>query len=178
MNPFVSVLREARVKRWCVKPACTTCGAAQFRSALETLAGPFGGPLVDALSDLTPLDITVFADWPDAIELTFRNLPVGRELVLDKWLEHVGGDLRFDDVILFRIIRHFGPGSNTRKRWLSALVPIAVQARDFSLVESLLLIMRHESVAYPELIAVADSLCAQSPQMRRVMRNAGLNNPP
>lgn len=58
MNPLLEVIRTAHERNWCTKPACTTCGAREYRQALATLSGPLGGGLVSALSDLEPHEVT------------------------------------------------------------------------------------------------------------------------
>jgi hypothetical protein len=112
-----------------------------------------------------------FTDWADAVEVALRDLPLHVEVVLDAWLRRVGNVVRFDDVMLYRIVRHLRQDSIVRARWVEALIPVATRLNDFSLVESLLLTLRSDATKCPELLAAATALARESNQMRRVLRN-------
>ena len=167
----------AAVERWCVRPYCTTCGSTEFRRALGELGGPLGGPLTDALCALQPPDVMWFPDWPDALEVALRDLPLGVEVVLGTWLGRVGQVVRFDDVVLYRIVRHLRENSDLRTRWVETLVPVATKLNDFSLIESLILTLRGHASSYPSLVAAATALAEGSNQVGRVLRNSGLRSP-
>jgi hypothetical protein len=175
-NPFVAIVSEAGEKGWCVRPYCTTCGAHAYRKALRRLAGPLGGPLCDALCQLSPSDLIKLPGWDDALEVAIRDLPIAAQVtsVLSAWLLNVGRFSRFDDVVLYRIVRDLPASHEQRDRWLLAAVPNAVKERDESLIETLLLILRSRCVQFPELIVAAKEIAKSSKQMRRVLRNVGV----
>jgi len=77
----------------------------------------------------------------------------------------------FGDVVLFRIVRFLSEGDCVRESWIQAAVPIAVNTRDHSLIETLLLVLRGSASRFPELVAVAIELTANSKQINRVVRN-------
>ena len=64
-NPLYDIIRKANEQKWCMTPYCTTCGAREYRKALKDLAGPLGGGLANALSDINPQDITSIPNWQD-----------------------------------------------------------------------------------------------------------------
>jgi len=166
-------VRAAAERKWCVQPYCTTCGAREYRAALSELAGPLGGPLCDALCQVPTDDLVRVPRWDEALEVAIRDLPLGAqvEAVLRAWLPRVGSVLRFDDVVLFRIVRALPVTSLTRDAWIVAAVPGAVSNRDLSLVETLLLVLGPAANRFPELVRVASELSNDSEQMRRVLRN-------
>jgi hypothetical protein len=172
-NPFVSIVTEAATKNWCVKPYCTTCGAKKYRSALGNLAGPLGGPLCEALCQVSAAELVQVLRWDEALEVAIRDLPIDNqvETVLTAWLPEVGSRLRFDDVVLYRIVRMLPESNPVREEWILAAVPIAVATRDHSLVETLLLVLGSTAGRFPELVAVASELATDSKQMRRVLQN-------
>jgi hypothetical protein len=172
-NPFLSIVVEAAAKRWCVTPYCTTCGAHEYRAALRQLAGPLGGPLCDALSAVSPAELTCVPHWEEALEVAIRDLPIGSqvEAVLGAWLPHVGLTPRFDDVVLYRIVRSLGQSSSIRESWIRAAIPCATRTRDHSLVETLLLVLGPSVSRFPELVVVASELATDSKQMHRVLKN-------
>jgi hypothetical protein len=172
-NPFLSIVREAADKKWCVQPYCTTCGARDYRAALSKLAGPLGGALCDALSQISVDDLIRVPRWDEALEVAIRDLPIGAQVdaVLKAWLPRVGSIPRFDDVVLFRIVRALPATSATRDAWILAAVPVAVSSRDTSLVETLLLVLGLSANRFPDLVRVASELSNESKQMRRVLRN-------
>ncbi len=149
----------------------------EFRSALRELGGPLGGPLTGALSTLQPQDVMWFSDWADALEVALWDLPLGIDVVLNAWLSRVGQVVRFDDIVLYRVVRNLGENSDLRARWIEALVPVATNLSDFSLIESLILTLRRDSARYPMLLAAATALAPGSSQMQRVLRNCGLATP-
>jgi hypothetical protein len=168
-NPFLLIAREAAEKKWCVRPYCTTCGAHEYRRALSELAGP----LCDALCSVSADDLILVSGWDEALEVAIRDLPIGPQVdtVLRAWLPRVGSTPRFDDVVLFRIVRALPASSATRDAWIAAAVPGAVRNRDVSLVETLLLVLGPAANRFPDLVQVAAELSNNSEQMRRVLRN-------
>ncbi|MBA3018706.1 MAG: hypothetical protein KKH20_05845, partial [Proteobacteria bacterium] len=73
-NPFIDLVRKASSLNWCMKPYCTTCGAMDFRSALQEVGGKLGGPLADALADVNLDELTSMPNWEDAIQIAVRDL--------------------------------------------------------------------------------------------------------
>jgi hypothetical protein len=108
--------------------------------------------------------------------VAIRDLPIAAQVtsVLSAWLLNVGRFSRFDDVVLYRIVRDLPASHEQRDRWLLAAVPNAVKERDESLIETLLLILRSRCVQFPELIVAAKEIAKSSKQMRRVLRNVGV----
>ncbi len=178
-NPFVSIVAEASTKNWCVKRYCTTCGSREYRVALAQLAGPLGGPLCDALCALSPDELTRLSRWDEALEVAIRDLPLGTqvETVLNAWLPQVGLKPGFDDVVLFRIVRSLRQGNPIRENWVRAAIPGAVNTKNHSLIETLVLVLGSGATAFPELIAAASELATNSKQMSRVLHNV-LGEPP
>jgi hypothetical protein len=113
--------------------------------------------------------------WDEALEVAIRDLPVRNhvETVLNAWLARVGSSPRFDDVVLYRIVRVLPKGNSVREAWILAAVPGAVATQDHSLVETLLLVLGPDAGRFPELVGVASELATDSKQMRRVLRSVG-----
>ncbi len=166
-------MEHAAEMKWCVKPRCTTCGAQKFRGALRNLGGPLGGPVCDALCELSPVELVRLPRWDEALETAILDLRVeGQvEAVLGAWLPHVGRTPRFDDVVLFRFVRFLGTTSPIRESWIKAAIPPAVAMKDHSLVESLLFVLGPDVIRFPKLATVATELAISSKQMRRVLAN-------
>ena len=114
-----------------------------------------------------------YPSWEEALEVAIRDLPIGShvETVLNAWLPRVGSSPRFDDVVLYRIVRALPEDNSVREAWILAAVPGAVATRDHSLVETLLLVLGSAASRFPELIGVASELATDSKQMRRVLQN-------
>lgn len=172
-NAFIDLLRTAETRKWCVKPFCTTCGAVEYRAALDDLVFAPPGPLYRLMSQVTQADLVPFRGWQDAVWLAFMALPLPShvESVLTAWVEHPATDVRLTDLVLFRIIKRIPP-SAVREAWIDRGVAMALQTGDFSLVESTVLVLGARTREYPELMAVAERMAADSSQMRRVLRNA------
>ena len=172
-NAFIDLLRTAEAKKWCVKPFCTTCGAMEYRSALADLVLAPPGPLFRLLGEVTQADLVPFREWQDALWLAFMTLLGSSQVdeVLAVWVERPASDVRLTDLVLFRIVRNMRV-SPTRQAWIDRAAGMALRTRDFSLVESLILVLGPQARQYPDLIAVAQELAAGSGQMRRVLRNA------
>jgi hypothetical protein len=81
--------------------------------------------------------------------------------------------LRFDDVVLYRIVRALDESSQQRELWVRAAIPYALLQRDHSLIETLLLVLGRGCVRFPELVAAAEDVARDSRQMTRVLRNVG-----
>lgn len=173
-NPFIELLRRAEEQNWCVQPYCTTCGARDFRSALREISGELGGPLVDALADLNLNELTSYAKWDDAIVIAVRTLPLSSQVIslLEAWLSRAIENVRFFDVVLFKFVRHLPEKYTIKEQWITKGISIAVRTKDFSLTESLILILRDKAVQHEQLIQLAKQFAADSKQMRRVLKNA------
>ncbi len=173
-NAFLLILREAVAKSWCMRPYCTTCGAMEFRSALQALGGKLGGPLVNALADVSLDELTSLPEWDDAVEIAVRDLafPAQAPSLLESWLARADQNLEFFDFVLYRIVRYLPEGHPVRAQWVTRAISIATQTRDFSLAESLILMLRDRALDHPELMDIAKAFAVTSAQMRRVLRNA------
>lgn len=173
-NPFLETLRRAAEQNWCVKPYCTTCGARDFRSALHAIGGELGGPLADALADVNVDELTSLAKWDDAIEIAVRDLPFPSQAtsLLESWLPSAEENIRFFDVVLYKLVRYLPEEHPVRAQWIAKGIAFAVQTGDFSLVESLILTLRGKAVQHEQLMRLAKQFAAESKQMKRVLRNA------
>lgn len=172
-NAFIDLLHTAQLNRWCVTPFCTTCGAHTYRAELRKLAFDPPGPLFRLLSQTTEAELEQFPDWQDALWIAFMDLPLGMlqvTEVLTAWSKRPPEDIRLTDFVLFRILRHRSD-SPLRNAWIERGVAMALRTHDFSLVETLLLVLRERARKYPDIIEIAQTLAATSAQMRRVLRN-------
>lgn len=174
INSFLKVLHRAAKENLCVDPYCTTCGARKFRSALRQVGGELGGPLADALADVNLDELTSLPKWAEAIEIAIRDLPLPGQSIslLEHWLARANENIRFFDIVLYKIVRYLPEEHPIRAQWISKGIVFAVETRDFSLVESLILTLRGKAVLHEELMHLANQFAARSKQMQRVLRNA------
>jgi hypothetical protein len=173
-DPFIAVLKHAQANKWCVEPGCTTCGATEFRKALHKVAGDVGGPLANSLSDIDLNELQACQHWADATEIALRDLPLGVpqiEGVLKAWLPQTHQHIRILDRVLFKIVRYLPATSSIRADWIRVSEEVALATKDFSLVESLVLVIGDRAVEHLELIGLAQQIAQESPQMRRVIHN-------
>lgn len=180
MNPFLEIVRTARERNWCTKPGCTTCGAREYRDALAELSGPLGGGLVKALANLEPGDLAGMSGWQGPLLIAVGDLPFSTQIndVVEAWLPHLAADVAFADLVLYRIVRRLPAGNPLRAKWIEGCRALALETRDFSLVESLILVLGMDALLDADLISVASAHAEHSAQMRRVLRNAcGLDIP-
>lgn len=173
-NPFIDIVRTAETNNWCTTPYCTTCLAREYRQALKELSGPLGGRLVNALSELSPSEISRENNWQNALLIAIIDLPMSMQLegILKIWSEKLDEDIDFSDFILFKVIRNISNRSNIWEKWVSGCVLLSLKTRNFSLVESLILVMGPRAIEHNELIQIAKDYAKSSPQMGRVLFNA------
>lgn len=172
-NPFIVLVRKASSLNWCMKPYCTTCGAIDFRSALQEVGGELGGPLADALADVDLDELTSMPNWEDAIQIAVRDLPLSGQAtaLFESWLERADQNPRFFDFVLYKLVRYLPEDHSVRVEWIERGVSLAIQICDFSLVESLVLTLRKKALQYDQLMALAKKFAKESKQMQRVLRN-------
>lgn len=173
VNSFLKVLHQAVKENWCVQPYCTTCGAREFRSALRQVGGEFGGLLANALAEVNLDELTSLPKWHDAIEIAVRDLPLLGQVtsLLEHWLGRANSNVRFFDVVLYKLVRYLPEEHPVRVEWIAEGIALAVETRDFSLVESLILTLRSNAVQHDRLMHLAKKLAIESKQMQRVLRN-------
>ena len=173
-NPFVQLVKRAQDLKWCTQPYCTTCGSLEYRNELKKLSGDLGGGLSNALSDLDPNEITEIDNWADALIVAFIDLPFSlqAEGILKSWYPKIRVNINFTDLVLFKIVRCFPKENEVRKKWISECISIALEKKDFSLVESLILLLGKDTFNYPELLELGKKFAATSDQMKRVLLNA------
>ena len=179
-NPFIQVVQQAYEQRWCVKMYCTTCGATEYRSALQEVGGELGGPLCDALSEVGTAELVAIPNWVDALVLAMMSLPLPDQMVsvLEAWLGQQHLSVRFVDVVLFKVVRRLPDSYRIKDEWINKGKTLAIETRDFSLTETLLLLLRDKVTECVEILDIAQSHAILSSQMRRVIRNVcGLKEP-
>jgi hypothetical protein len=173
-NPLYDIIRKAHEQKWCVTPYCTACGAHEYRNALQELSGPLGGGLADALADIDLQEISLLPNWQDALLVAIMDLPVSQQVesVLKAWLPKMSDNIALADLILYKIVRYMRKDNATRNNWIVRCIDIGINSRNFSLIESLLLLLRREAWNYRKLIAIAKEYSYSSAQMDRVLRNS------
>ena len=173
-NPLLEIMREASGRKWCMTPYCTACGSLKFLNKLKELAGPLGGPLANALEDLDIKELTSIPKWQDGLLIAVIDLPISMQLegILRAWLPKACGDIRFADYVLFRIVKLLPRQSDIRREWIETCMAMAVDVKDFSLVESLILVLGQDARMLPELMTIATDYARTSGQMRRVLLSA------
>lgn len=173
-NPLYDIIRKAHEQKWCVTPYCTTCGAREYRNALRELSGSMGGDLADALADIDLQEISLLPNWQDALLVAIMDLPISQHVedVLNAWLPKISDHIVFADLILYKIIRYMRKDNATRSNWIERCIDIAINSRNFSLIESLLLVLRRDAWDYPKLIAIAKEYAKTYAQMERALRNS------
>ena len=101
-HAFEDLVRYASGEGWCTRLGCTTCGAHDFRRALNML----DGGAVGALSGADLGSLTCTASWRDCVLIALWDVgPEGRNRVLQAWLPRVGSHVRLADVVLFYVVR-------------------------------------------------------------------------
>lgn len=173
-NPLLDIMREGNSRKWCMTPYCTTCGSLEYRSMLKELAGPFGGPLANALQDIDINELTSVPNWQDGLLIAIIDLPISMQVdgILKTWLPKAVANIRFADYVLFKIVRCLSRESNTRREWIKLCLEMAVETKDFSLIESLVLVLGQDAKNFPELITISTDHARISGQMKRVLLNA------
>jgi len=173
-NPLLDCIRDAGNRNWCMDRYCTTCGASAYRNRLKQVFGYLGGPRVDALADIDVNELTRIHNWQSGLFIAAIDLPMWSmqlDGILRAWLPKAITNIPFADCVLFKIVRSLPVQSVTRREWISACLAIAIGSKDFSLVESLILVLGQDAKTYPELMSIAADHEKSSGQMRRVMRN-------
>src|SRR5208337_145435 len=109
----------------------------------------------------------------NALLIAIFDLPLSQiERVLNSWLSKWTGHLSFIDFALYKIVRSLPKGNETRNRWIANCADLSLDTKNFSLTESLILVLREDALNYPDIIAIAEGYAKTSAQMRRVLRNA------
>lgn len=179
-NPLLDIIRKAQEQKWCVTPYCTTCGSREYRNSLKNLAGTLGGELANALADINPEELPSIQHWQDALLIAIIDLPISLQVegVLKAWLPKANNNLFFADFALYKVVRQFPKDNETRNLWIGNCMATALNTKNFSLIESLILVLQQDTLNYPDLIAIATKYAKTSAQMRRVLHNAcNLNVP-
>ena len=173
-NPLYETIRKAHEQNWCLTPYCTTCGAHEYRNALRELSGSMGGGLADALADIDLQEISLLPNWQDALLVAIMDLSFSQQIegVLDSWLPKISDHIVLADLILYKMVRYMRKDNATRNKWIECCIDIAINSRNFSLIESLLLVLRREAWNYRKLIAIAKEYSYSSAQMDRALRNS------
>jgi hypothetical protein len=173
-NPLLNIIRKAYERKWCTEPYCTTCGGREYRDALNELAGPLGGSLANALEEINPQDLISIPNWQDALLIAIFDVPFSPQLegVLQAWLPKIPNNIFFADFVLYKIVRHLPTDNEMKNKWIESCVSIVLDTNNFSLIESIILVLRKDALNYPNLIAIAEEQAKTSAQMRKVLRNA------
>jgi len=173
-NQFIQLVQKANDNNWCTQPYCTTCGSKIYRVELNKLKGELGGGLVSSLSDLDPNELTKIDNWRGSIKIAFMELPFITQIdgIIESWLSKINLNIHFTDFILFYIINNCSLDSQVRTKWITRCIDIALNEKDFSLTESLILVLGNDAPNYPALIKLGKSFSKSSKQMSRVLRNA------
>lgn len=172
-NPLLNIIRKAHQLKWCTTPYCTTCFASEYRNSLKELVKTLGGELANVFKKINPQELTSIPNWQDALLSAIIDLPISlqEEDILEAWLSKTTDNIFFADFVIYRIVRNLPKDSKIRNRWIEKCTTMALSTKNFSLIESLILVLRQDVLNYPDLIAIVKEYAINSAQMRRVLRN-------
>ena len=74
---------------------------------------------------------------------------------MEAWLPKISDNIALADLILYKIVRYMRKDNAIRNNWIDRCIDIAINSRNFSLIESLLLVLKREAWNYRKLIAIA-----------------------
>ena len=132
--------------------------------------------LADELLALPISDFRKLNCWEGHLRTAFfclrdRDL---QALVLQRWLQTFGGDIRFADVVVFYLIKSAHVGTETGQPWIQAAIALAEQSRDISLVESLVWTLGPSASAHPSFLTLATELGQHSPSITKALQQTTL----
>ena len=112
---------------------------------MREVGGVLGGTLAGALAEVNPDEFTSLPKWEGALEIAVRVLPLPGQAtsLLESWPERAGQNLRFFDVVLYRLIRYL-PNDHP---------------------------VHQNALQYNQVLVLAKRFAKESGQMRRVLRN-------
>lgn len=167
---FKDLIRHASSESWCTRWGCSTCAAHDFRKALAAL----DGGAVAALSSADLGALTRTASWRDCVLLALWDVgSEGRSRVLQAWLPRVRTHIRLADVVLFYVVRRMPLDRETASEWVQACEEIAVDARDVSLIESLVYTLGAGVAEHPGLLALSQQIAGEHGAVQKALRVAG-----
>jgi len=133
----------------------------------------FSAQLVQRFHPRSALSVAL-PNWQDALLVAIIDLPFSLQVegVLKAWFPKTTDNIIFTDFAFYKIVRYLPKGNETRNRWIEHCMTIALNTKNFSLIESLILVLRQDALNHSELIAIAKEYAKTSAQMRRVLLNA------
>jgi len=171
-NLFINILKKARENNWCTKYFCTTCGAREFRKELVFQGGNNKKDLLASLESIYDSELIEIEGWCDALKIAFYDLSMSsRSELLREWLKVSNEKIRFIDVILFHFVRYLKLDEDLYHLWIEKCLDVARRTYDFSLIESLALVLENDLNKYTEIYQQAVKYAESSSQMRRVLIN-------
>ncbi|MDO9528977.1 MAG: uracil-DNA glycosylase family protein [Syntrophales bacterium] len=173
-DSFIDLVRAVHTHNWCTLENCCTCGANDYRQVLKQLEREADGGLPGALAALNPSELTLERNWKAALHIAVSDFlsSIQVESILKAWWPKFHEDIAFSDFVLYKILRYAPKRNDIRQKWLDACIILAKDNRSFSLIESLLLVLRKAAFEHAEIIEIAKEYAKSSGQMRRVLRNA------
>ena len=181
MNRYLSILNRAEKLGWCVKPYCTTCGAQQFRDALNSFGGDNNHQLAQALATLDLDDLMQHRSWHNGLRLALDEIrdPLVMDSILTSWLPHLRHHIPVADLVLFYFVRRgalFAPMSEEiLKRWIGVCTSIAIRTRNESLLESLVYVLGSKVAAVSELSKVIAAESLTSDKIALALERGGVS---
>lgn len=120
--------------------------------------------LLNELLTLPIKELIKLKAWPEIIRMVFHVLPPTKphNLILRKWLLEVEDNVRVTDVLLFYVVRKTQIDPDIYEAWVQKAIGLAVQSRDVSLVESLILTVNDSISKYRWLLDLATELSQES----------------
>ena len=125
-------------------------------------------------AELLDLPITKFVKlqyWEGHLRTAFyalRDLDL-QASVLQRWLESPLDDVRFVDVVVFRLIRPSHLDAPVGDAWIRAAIGLAERTKDWSLVETLVWTLRKSISDHPSFADLARELSQHSPSILKAL---------
>lgn len=197
-NRFLELATAADFS-YCGEPGyCTKCLWRFHRDFINPIEQVRGEPLTD-LTKVSLHEFLLFRGWREHLSDELLTLPISefrklkywdghlrtaffclrdrdlQALVLQRWLQTFGSDIRFADLVVFHFVKPAHVGTEVGDAWVQAAIALAEQSRDISLVESLVWTLGRSASPHPRLLTLATELGQHSPSITKALNETSLN---
>lgn len=154
----------------CGSILCSTCGG-YGTSVREKLTVNDLKIIDDVLSHISQVELNMFGVWAEILE-KINPYDVASVHAQEAKTVHLSDIRKVDNFLFGR--RYNYESSPFEKDYLETLkraIPLAIEALDASLIETLVIVLREQASEYPELVSAAIKLSEDSEDMQRVLYN-------
>ena len=164
---YDELIKIAKSKKWCISSSCTTCRCFQFREAIKLMLNIDKEKFIDSIYNTKFSKNSSFFFVESVMQLFVVLKEEEKIKILEYWINRKDLNTDILDHLYFYIVKYY-LNNKVGQIWISKCIDTAINEKNISLTESIILSLKERSKNYLKLTNLIAELSIQSSTIQRL----------